>query len=92
VTFGLAEPSSRFLANVVAIPLSSNRPFEAPVFDEVMKTLLAQLHERVIFINVHRLIGWEFYVNKNLQRASHLSTAGSQAYVNALQDKLDTRP
>jgi hypothetical protein len=64
VTFGLAAPSSRFLANVVVIHLGSNRPFEAAVFDKMMKTLLAQPHERVIFINVHRPIGWEFYVNK----------------------------
>jgi hypothetical protein len=48
--------------------LGSNRPFEGPVFDKMMKRLLAQLHERVIFINVHRPIGREFYVNKNLPR------------------------
>jgi hypothetical protein len=52
------------LSHTVVIHLGSNRPFEAPVFDEVMKTLLAQGVERVIFINVHRPIGWEFYINK----------------------------
>ncbi|HET9910462.1 MAG TPA: acyltransferase family protein, partial [Anaerolineales bacterium] len=52
------------LSRVVVIHLGSNRPFEAPVFDEVMKALLAHGVERVIFINVHRPIGWEFYINK----------------------------
>lgn len=52
------------LSHIVVIHLGSNRPFEAPMFDEVMKTLLAHGVERVIFINVHRPIGWEFYINK----------------------------
>jgi hypothetical protein len=52
------------LSRVVVIHLGSNRPFEAPVFDEVMQTLLAHGVERVIFINVHRPIGWEAYINK----------------------------
>jgi hypothetical protein len=52
------------LSHVVVIHLGSNRPFEAAVFDEVMKTLLAHQVERVIFINVHRPVGWEFYINK----------------------------
>jgi len=29
-----------------------------------MKELLAHQVERVIFINVHRPIGWEYYINK----------------------------
>ena len=29
-----------------------------------METLLAHEVERVIFINVHRPIGWEYYINK----------------------------
>jgi peptidoglycan/LPS O-acetylase OafA/YrhL len=52
------------LSRIVVIHLGTNRPFEAPVFDEVMQTLLAQGVERVIFINVHRPIGWESYVNR----------------------------
>jgi peptidoglycan/LPS O-acetylase OafA/YrhL len=52
------------LSQVVVIHLGSNRPFEAPVFDDVMKALLAHEVERVIFINVHRPIGWENYINK----------------------------
>jgi len=52
------------LAHVIVIHLGSNRPFEDAVFDEVMKELLAHQDERVIFINVHRPIGWEYYINK----------------------------
>lgn len=52
------------LSHTVVIHLGSNRPFEASVFDEVMQTLLAHGVERVIFINVHRPIGWENYVNR----------------------------
>jgi hypothetical protein len=107
------------LSPVVVIHLGSNRPFEAPVFDEVMKRLLAHGAERVIFINVHRPIGWEFYVNKKfaegvarwpeaelidwealahreqgwfIRDGTHLSYDGSEAYVNAIQEKLNTHP
>ncbi len=52
------------LSRVVVIHLGSNRPFEEPVFDEVMNALLAHKIERVIFINVHRPIGWENYINR----------------------------
>ena len=52
------------LAPMVVIHLGSNRPFEAPIFDQVMESLLENKVERIIFINVHRPIGWEFYVNK----------------------------
>lgn len=44
--------------------LGSNRPSEASVFDQVMESLLEHQVERIIFINVHRPIGWEYYVNK----------------------------
>jgi peptidoglycan/LPS O-acetylase OafA/YrhL len=54
----------RYLSRVVVIHLGSNRPFEDTVFDEVMKELLTHQVERVIFINVHRPIGWEYYINK----------------------------
>lgn len=81
-----------------------------------MKTLLAHGVERVIFINVHRPIGWESYLNRVFARSvsrwpqaelldwdaiahseqgwfvenqTHLSYAGSEAYVNAIQEKLD---
>jgi len=54
----------RYLSRVVVIHLGSNRPFDDTVFDEVMKELLAHQVERVIFINVHRPIGWEYYINK----------------------------
>ena len=62
----LVETLSRegHLSPVVVIHLGSNRPFEGPVFDEVMETLLAHKVERVIFINVHRPIGWESYLNR----------------------------
>ena len=62
----LVETLSRegHLSPVVVIHLGSNRPFEEPVFDEVMETLLAHKVERVIFINVHRPIGWESYLNR----------------------------
>ena len=52
------------LSRVVVIHLGSNRPFEDSTFDEVMKRLLAHRVERVIFINVHRPIGWEYYINQ----------------------------
>jgi hypothetical protein len=109
----------RYLSRVVVIHLGSNRPFEAPVFDEVMETLLAHQVERVIFINVHRPIGWEYYVNQKLvegiarwpeaelidwdaiahsehvwfiRDGTHLSYEGSEAYVKAIKEKLNTRP
>jgi peptidoglycan/LPS O-acetylase OafA/YrhL len=107
------------LSHVVVIHLGSNRPFEAPVFNEVMKTLLAHGVERVIFVNVHRPIGWESYANKKfaegaarwpaaelidwealshgepgwfIRDGTHLSYDGSEAYVNAIKEKLQTIP
>jgi hypothetical protein len=103
------------LSHVVVIHLGSNRPFEDSVFDEVMKGLLAHQVERVIFINIHRPIGWEYYINKKfvedvarwpqaelidwnalsqheqgwfIKDQTHLSYAGSKAYVAAIQAKL----
>jgi hypothetical protein len=55
----------RHLSHVVVVHLGSNRPFEDAVFDEVMEALLTHQVERAIFINVHRPIGWEYYVNQN---------------------------
>lgn len=55
------------LSRIVVIHLGSNRPFEAPVFDQVMETLLANHVERAIFMNVHRPIGWEDYVNRKFE-------------------------
>ena len=52
------------LAHVVVIHLGSNCPFEDSVFEDVMKRLLAHQAERVIFINVHRPVGWEYYINR----------------------------
>lgn len=52
------------LARTVVIHLGSNRPFEAALLDQVMEALLAHDVERVIFINVHRPIGWESYLNR----------------------------
>ena len=107
------------LARVVVIHLGSNRPFEDPVFDDVMETLLVHDVERVIFINVHRPIGWEYYINQKfaegvgrwpqaelidwdaiahskqewfIRDQTHLSYAGSKAYVHAIQEKLKTKP
>jgi peptidoglycan/LPS O-acetylase OafA/YrhL len=104
------------LSRVVVIHLGSNRPFEAPVFDEVMESLLTHGVERVIFINVHRPIGWEDYINQKfaegvaswpqaelidwdalahseqgwfIRDQTHLSYAGSEAYVDAIREKLD---
>ncbi|MGZ9166542.1 MAG: acyltransferase family protein, partial [Anaerolineales bacterium] len=104
------------LSQVVVIHLGSNRPFEDPVFDDVMESLLAHDVERVIFINVHRPIGWEYYINQKfaegvkrwpqaelidweamahseqgwfIRDQTHLSYAGSEAYVAAIQAKLD---
>jgi peptidoglycan/LPS O-acetylase OafA/YrhL len=54
----------RHLSHTVVIHLGSNRPFEDAVFDEVMKTLLDHQVERIIFINVRRPIGWEYYINQ----------------------------
>jgi hypothetical protein len=75
--------------------------------------------ERVIFINIHRPIGWENYLNKKftegvarwpqaelidwdaiahskqewfIRDQTHLSYAGSEAYVDAIQEKLNTKP
>jgi hypothetical protein len=107
------------LSRTVVIHLGSNRPFETPVFDEVMKALLAHGVERVIFINVHRPVGWEFYINKKfaegvarwpaaelidwdalahsekgwfIRDGTYLSYDGSEAYVNAIKEKLSTPP
>jgi hypothetical protein len=104
------------LSKVVVIHLGSNRPFEEEVFDEVMESLLAHNVERAIFINVHRPVGWEFYINRIFAESvarwpqaelidwdglahgeqgwfirdqTHLSYAGSEAYVAAIQAKLD---
>jgi hypothetical protein len=55
------------LSGVVVIHLGSNRPFEDPVFDQVMETLLAHGVERVLFMNVHRPIGWESYINRKFE-------------------------
>ena len=114
----LVETLSRegHLARVVVIHLGSNRPFEAPVFDDVMEALLAHQVERVIFINVHRPIGWEYYINKKfaegvarwpeaqlidwdalahheqgwfIRDQTHLSYAGSEAYVEQIRQALN---
>ena len=104
------------LSHVVVIHLGSNRPFEAPVFDSVMKALLAHDVKRVIFINVHRPIGWEYYINQKfaegvtrwqeaelidwdamahstqewfIRDQTHLSYAGSEAYVNVIRETLN---
>jgi hypothetical protein len=53
-----------YLSHVVVIHLGSNRPFDDATFDEVMKRLLAHQVERVIFINIHRPVGWEYYINR----------------------------
>lgn len=117
----LAETLARqgHLAKVVVIHLGSNRPFEESVFDDVMEALLAQGVERVIFLNVHRPIGWEYYINRIFTESvarwpqaelldwdamahseqgwfirdqTHLSFAGSEAYVAAIQAKLESAP
>ena len=107
------------LSPVVVIHLGSNRPFEALVFDEVMEALLAQHVERAIFINVHRPIGWEYYLNQKfaegvarwpqaelidwdslahseqgwfIRDQTHLSYAGSEAYVKAIKARLEEVP
>jgi hypothetical protein len=107
------------LGPVVIIHLGSNRPFEASIFDQVMESLLAYQVKRIIFINVHRPIGWEYYVNKQfadgiarwpqaelidwyaiadtqqewfIEDQTHLSYAGSKAYITAIQEKLETAP
>ena len=114
----LVETLSRegHLSRIVVIHLGSNRPFEAPVFDDVMEALLAHQVERVIFINVHRPIGWEYYINKKfaegvarwteaelidwdalahheqgwfIRDQTHLSYAGSEAYVEQIRKTLD---
>ncbi len=56
------------LSHTVVIHLGSNRPFEDAVFDDVMKALLAHRVERVIFINVRRPIGWEYYINQKFAK------------------------
>ena len=56
------------LAPVVVIHLGSNRPFEDSIFDEVMKSLLAYQVKRVIFVNVRRPIGWEYYINQKFAK------------------------
>jgi hypothetical protein len=105
------------ISRIVVIHLGSNRPFEEAVFDEVMESLLAHDVERVIFVNVHRPIGWENYINEKfvegvarwpqaelidwdamahseqgwfIRDKTHLSYAGSEAYVNAIQQRLQT--
>ena len=117
----LVETLSRegHLSHVVVIHLGSNRPFEDPVFDAVMESLLHHAVEWIIFINVHRPIGWEYYINQKfaegvrrwpqaelidwealahheqgwfIRDQTHLSYAGSKAYVNAIQDRLDKTP
>lgn len=107
------------LGATVVIHLGSNRPFESLIFDAVMESLLAHLVKRVIFINVHRPIGWEYYINKQFSEGiarwpeaelidwdgiahsrqewfikdqTHLSYAGSEAYVSAIQEKLKATP
>ena len=107
------------LSSVVVIHLGSNRPFEEEVFDEVMETLRAYDVKRVIFINVHRPIGWEYYINRIFAESvarwpqaelidwdamahseqgwfikdqTHLSYAGSEAYVAAIQAMLESEP
>ena len=84
-----------------------------------MESLLAHQVKRIIFINVHRPIGWEYYVNKQfaagiarwpqaelidwdaiahtqqewfIEDQTHLSYAGSKAYIAAIQAKLETAP
>jgi hypothetical protein len=113
----LAE--DELLGSVVIIHLGSNRPFEAPIFDQVIESLLAHQEERIIFINVHRPIGWEYYVNKQfaegvarwpqaelidwdptahtqqewfIEDQTHLSYEGSEAYITAIQEKLERAP
>jgi len=107
------------LGSIVIIHLGSNRPFEASIFDQVMESLLAYQLKRIIFINVHRPIGWEQYVNKQfvegvarwpqaelidwdaiahtqqnwfIEDQTHLSYEGSEAYLTAIQEKLETAP
>jgi len=48
----------------MVIHLGSNWPFEAQIFDQVMESLIAHRVKRVILINIHRPIGWEYYINK----------------------------
>ena len=106
------------LSRVVVIHLGSNRPFEDPVFDEVIEALLAHDVERVIFINVHRPVGWEYYVNQKFAKGvarwpqaelidweslahheqgwfirdqTHLSYYGSEAYVDAIRQTLESQ-
>jgi hypothetical protein len=106
------------LSRVVVIHLGSNRPFEDPVFDAVMEALIEHGVERAIFINVHRPIGWEYYINQKfaegvarwtqaelidwdalahheqgwfIRDQTHLSYAGSEAYVNAIQQQLEAQ-
>lgn len=107
------------LGAIVVIHLGSNRPFEPAVFDEVMESLLAHQVERIIFMNVHRPIGWESYLNRQfaegmsrwpqaelidwdaiahsqqewfIRDQTHLSYKGSEAYITAIQDKLEKTP
>jgi len=56
------------LSHLVVIHLGSNRPFEDSAFDEVMKRLLAHPDGRVIFINIHRPISWEYYINQKFAK------------------------
>jgi hypothetical protein len=107
------------LGPVVIIHLGSNRPFEGAILDQIMESLLAHQVKRTIFINVHRPIGWESYVNRQfaegmvrwpqaelmdwdaiahsqqewfIEDQTHLSYAGSRAYITAIQEKLQAAP
>jgi peptidoglycan/LPS O-acetylase OafA/YrhL len=107
------------LGSTVIIHLGSNRPFDAAIFDEVMESLLGYPVKRIIFINVHRPIGWEYYANKQfadgvarwpqaelldwdaiahtrqewfIEDQTHLSYAGSKAYITAIREKLAAAP
>ncbi len=55
--------ANQLLASTVVIHLGTNRPFEPPVFDEVMLALTSHEVERVIFMNVSRPSRWENLIN-----------------------------
>lgn len=107
------------LGRIIVIHLGSNRPFDPEVFDRVVETLLAHGVERMIFVNVHRPIGWETYANRQfdegvarwpqtelvdwdaiahtraewfIEDQTHLSYEGSEAYINAIVEKLGAVP
>ncbi len=58
------------LAPQVVIHIGTNRPFEASTFDEVMETLTSHGVRRVLFVNVHRPVAWEYTVNKRLEEGA----------------------